>query len=123
MKLFLVLFLSFQATAYSMPISEEIAVKCLIGEAGNQGFEGMQAVGEVLRLRGSIKGLYGCKNRVFSHSSPKLRKQALSAWKASKTSNLTKKATHFENIEVFGEPYWAKGMTKTVKIKDHTFLK
>lgn len=33
----------------------------------------------------------------------------------------TKGATHFENIEAFGKPYWANN--KTVKIGHHTFYK
>ena len=122
MKTFIFLLL-FCPSVYAESIPDSVAVQCLIGEAGNQGFQGMQAVGEVLRLRGSTRGLYGCKNPVFSHSSPKLREQALKAWKASKTSNLTKNATHFENVEAFGMPKWAKSMTRIIKIKNHTFFK
>lgn len=35
----------------------------------------------------------------------------------------TKGSTHFENIEHFGVPYWAKEMTITVKIGKHTFYR
>lgn len=104
-------------------IPDAMAVKCLVGEAGNQGFEGMQAVGEVIRHRGATKGLYGCENKVFRHSKQSLKQSALRAWKASETSNLTQGATHFENVESFGFPSWAKKMKQTIKIKNHTFFR
>jgi len=35
----------------------------------------------------------------------------------------TKGATHFENIQQFGMPYWAPEMTPTGKIGSHTYFK
>jgi len=35
----------------------------------------------------------------------------------------TNQATHFENLERFGKPYWASKLVKTVKLGDLTFFK
>ena len=40
---------------------------------------------------------------------------------AGKRVDSVNQATHWENIKRFGVPYWAEGMTKTVKIGRHTF--
>ncbi|RKY32659.1 MAG: hypothetical protein DRP74_02145 [Candidatus Omnitrophota bacterium] len=37
--------------------------------------------------------------------------------------DVTLGATHYENIERYGYPYWAKEMLVTVKIGQHTFYK
>lgn len=37
--------------------------------------------------------------------------------------DITLGATHFEAVEKYGMPYWAKGMKVTVKIGEHTFFK
>lgn len=115
--------LSFSQTAKA-EINPTQAQKAIIGEAANQGFEGMKAVGEVIRRRGNLRGLYGLKRESFISAQPKwVHDMAKRAWEESAKSNLTKGATHFENEKAFGVPYWAKGMTKTVTIKDHSFYR
>lgn len=47
---------------------------------------------------------------------------AKKAWAESAKSNLTKGATHWENVKAFGKPKWASKMKKTVTIKDHVFF-
>ena len=37
--------------------------------------------------------------------------------------DITGGATHYENIEIFGIPYWTKAMIITCKIGKHTFYK
>lgn len=99
------------------------AVKCVVGEASNQGYTGMLAVSEVIRARGSLKGLYGCK---ASHAATEPRwvwKQARKAYIASASTNITRGANAFENVKAFGYPYWAASCTETVKIKDQSFFK
>jgi spore germination cell wall hydrolase CwlJ-like protein len=41
--------------------------------------------------------------------------------KTDKIKNPIGNATHFENIEKFGTPYWAKNMKKIGKIGKHTY--
>lgn len=105
-------------------INQTQAVKAIIGEAANQGLAGMQAVGEVIRRRGNLRGLYGAKREAFISGQPNwVHKQALRAWLMSESSNLTKNATHFENVKAFGRPNWALKMVKTAVIKDHVFYR
>lgn len=103
-------------------ISDKQAVRCLIGEAANQGAVGMQAVGEVLRTRGSTSGVFGCQSNLYKTEPPWVHKMAKKAWSASAASNITKGATHFESID-FKTPYWAESMVKTVLIGKHQFYK
>ena len=115
-----------QSTASAMPsttIPDAVAYECLAGESADQGVVGMMAVGEVLRLRGSTRGFYGCKTGLYSKSPEYVKKQVREAWVKSETSNLTKGAWFFENTRVFGEPYWAKDAIPTVRIKDHLFYR
>lgn len=111
------------AWAVSTPIPDAVAYECLCGEACNQGIVGMMAVGEVLRVRGSTKGVYGCKTGLYSKAPEYVKRQVREAWSNSATSNFTHKADHFENVGKFGKPKWADSMTKTVTIKSHTFYK
>lgn len=116
--------ISIFSTQASCAVSESQAVKTLIGEASNQGLDGMTAVAEVLRRRGSTQGFYGARRERFISSQPKwVHDQARKAWKLSKHSNLTKGATHFENVKAFGVPSWASKMKKVAVIKDHTFYR
>lgn len=108
-------------------IDRATAVKILIGEAANQGQKGMQAVGEVLRRRGTVRAFSASHRkdleRFLKQQPNKVLIQAQAAWEKSKRSNITKGATHYENIKAFGKPTWAKKMTPTVRIKDHQFYK
>ena len=122
---------AFVSSCRADTISEDVAVSCILGEARSEyshaGYPAFLAVAEVLRRRGSTQGVYGC-GADFSAEEPYLRlkgldKEAVRAWRESLSSNITGKATHWENVSAFGEPYWAKGMTKTVKIGLHQFYR
>ena len=104
-------------------ISEDVAVRVLIGEAGNQGEHGMICVAEVLRHRGSTKGFYGLKAKHVDSQPAWVWEQARRAWRKSATTNFTSQASHFENVEAFGIPSWARGMRIVYKYKAHTFYK
>jgi spore germination cell wall hydrolase CwlJ-like protein len=101
-------------------INEKQAIHCIMGEARGEGKLGMQAVGEVLRRRGTTKGMYGCKAKFRE---PKwVYDMAESAWTDSETSNLTNGATHFESTD-FPVPYWADSMRVVAKLGKHIFYK
>ena len=121
--LFLMLGLIDPNIAHGATITEEQAVRCLIGEAANQGIIGMTAVGEVMRRRGSTKGIYGCNAKHIAKEPQKVWVAARKAWRDSARTNLTRHATHWENTTAFGVPRWAGSMVKTVKIKDHVFYR
>jgi len=109
--------------SFSQNITDSNAIRTIVGEAGNQGKNGMIAVGNVIRTRKNLKGFYGFKNPIVNKQPKWVWAQAERAWAESKTNNLVGGATHFENVKAFGKPYWAKDMVETVTIKDHTFFK
>jgi hypothetical protein len=104
-------------------VSEAQAVRAMVGEASNQGYTGLLAVGNVIRHRGSIKGLCGAKAAHCDREPAWVWILARKAWAESATNDVTMNSTHFENVSKFGRPVWARSMTKTVKIKDHQFYK
>ena len=109
--------------AFAAEIPADMAVKAIMGEASNQGFQGMVAVGEALRNRGTLKGVYGLKAKHIYKEPAWVWNQARRAWEVSKTSNLVKRADHWENTKAFGTPYWANGMVKTITIGSHSFYR
>ena len=101
----------------------------VITEASSESYAGKLAVAEVLRNRGwSPKGFAGIKRKDLSsfllEQPPSVRAEAKEALRAARRgSNITGAATHFENVEQFGLPGWAKRMETTAKIGSHTFFK
>lgn len=112
-------------------ITESQACHCILGEARSEyskhGYEAFLAVAEVIRRRGSTKGIYGCKASFSKElgyiKAMGLDDEALRAWKASKDTNITMGAIMFENIIDFGKPSWYDSYKETVTIGKHTFFK
>lgn len=109
------------------PKMEETYEAILITEAGGEGEDGMVAVGEVLRNRGwSPRGFFGLARndlqKFIARESETTRRAARRACRrVLDGSDLTKGATHYENVEAFGVPRWAKKMKITRKLGRHTF--
>ena len=116
------------APAAVVRYTDSKAIAAIIGEAENQSLDGMIAVGEVIRNRGSLKGIYGVSApRVVKklYSADTLMK-ATKAWQMSKTSNLTDGADGWGNasdIRIFKTQKWFKKCHVTKKIGDHYFWK
>jgi hypothetical protein len=106
--------------------------KGLIAEATSDGYEGMYAVACCVRNRldknmnTGLCGLQRAKLDDFVKREGKDRERmARSIIKQvfeNGAEDVTKGATHFECVERYGLPKWAKGMKKTVKIGEHTFF-
>lgn len=99
-------------------IPEDQAIKCIMGEARGEPYEGQCAVGEVLRRRGNCSGMYGC----FAKFNPDkvAEDKARKAWKESLHSDYSKGATHFEG-DAFKRPYWTKRMKIVAHVGSQTF--
>lgn len=104
-------------------IDDSKAIRAIVGEAANQGKLGMLAVAGALRNRDSIKGVYGFSNPIADKQPGWVWKRASEAWFISKTNDITKGSTHWENTKAFGKPYWAKSLIVTTNIGSHTFYK
>ena len=121
-------FVFFESTTFATmkhknQISDNVAVKILVGEAANQDLKGMICVGEVIRHRNSVKGFCGYKSKHIMTEPKAIWKMAENAWELSAHTNYTKGADHFENIHEFGIPWWAKDCVKMYEYKDHVFYK
>lgn len=131
----LILFLFFPGTTESK--KKEIAIwKVLLAEAAGEGKEGMKAVYCAMRNRANLekisieKAFYkycaGSRRKDldrFVERQPKHLRKAAKKIAKGKLKDIVGGATHFENVEKFGMPYWAKKMKITKKIGHHTFFK
>lgn len=105
----------------SWAIKDDLAVKCILGEARGESFQGQVAVAEVLRRRGSVRGFVGCSAAGNPTASQWLT--ALKAWRRSRWTDYARGATNFDNEKAFGKPWWAYGMKKVAVIGKHCFWK
>ena len=103
-------------------IDEKQAIRAIVGEASNQGYEGMLAVACGIRNRGTLKGVYGLKAKHTDKEPKWVFKKAKKAWRESETNRIHT-GTHWENIKAFGTPYWVKDMIEVYRVKDHIFYK
>ena len=109
-------------------LPRERVIKAIIGEAENQGSMGMLYVACAIRNRGTLKGVYGEKApRVKAHLyTDKVYQQASIAWDRSVDALACgdiQGASHWENTNAFGLPYWARKMRVVFVWKDHKFFK
>jgi len=70
-------------------LTDQNAVKALIGEAGNQSDQTLLAVAGAIRNRGTLRGVYGVHNPVVVQASARLWARAARAWAQSATVRLT----------------------------------
>lgn len=111
-------------TAYGAEITDEQAVRCIMGEARGEGYDGMLAHAEAIRNRGHLKGVYGCKAK-FSEPEYVWAK-ARKAWKESEHTATVKGADHWGSIIV--DRAWIdlmerKDFIHTATIKNTAFYK
>jgi hypothetical protein len=104
-------------------ISNNDAVSVILGEAGNQGYDGMLAVAGALRNRGATKGCYGKNNPIVNKQPEWARRQARKAWNESAHRDVTNGASFWGNKSDIDNNSFYKELTFTVKVKDHWFFK
>lgn len=119
-------FFTLPDVANAEDINEENLLHCVLGEARSQGYNEMLAIAEVIRRRGSTKGVYGCfvdfSNEIGYMEAVGIIKVAKKAISASKTTNSSNYATHFEGIK-FKKPKWAYSMQEVARIGDTVFYR
>jgi len=103
-------------------INDKVAIKAIVGEASNQGYQGMLAVAVAIRNRGTLQGVYGLKAKHIDKEPKWVWLMAEKAWEESKYNRIHS-GTHWENIKAFGKPYWLKNMILVYQYKDHNFYK
>ena len=115
--------LTFISLVHAEIIPETIAIRIIVSEGADQGLKGMICIGEVLRIRASLRGFYGYKSNKINNQPKSVWDMAAKAWEESAYTNYTKGADHFENVPEFGKPWWVKYCVKTFEYKDHVFYK
>ena len=101
----------------------------VVTEAAGEPFRGKVGVAEVIRNRGwNRQGFSGLKRRdlrSFLSRQPRwVYEEARKALRSARAgSNLTRRATHFENVKAFGKPPWADEMEQTARIGRLTFYR
>jgi hypothetical protein len=121
-------------TGSAAQIPTDRAVKAIIGEAENQGPRGMYFLACAIRNRGTLKGVYGYLkiqevNGKYFRVTPKgarripdqIVKDAKAAWEKSLAKRIHS-ATHWENVNAFGMPEWAREMKVVARVGDHVFF-
>ena len=114
-------------------IPEDQAIRAILGEAEGESYAGKVALAYALKNRGKLNGVYGHKAVILRSGafwrgqrpiSRKATEEARNAWqKANSFPKLdpTKGASFWENTQAFGTPYWARSMTKTLTLGNHSF--
>lgn len=119
----ILLTLQYMAFAQLQPAyTDKQAIRAILGESANQGFNGMLAVAVGIRNRGSLRGVYGLNNPIVDKQPQWVWDMAKKAW-AESEHNRIHTGTNWENIKAFGTPAWAKKMVKVYEWKDHIFYK
>lgn len=107
---------------------DDMAIKAIIGEAKNQGYEGMLAVACAIRNRGNLHGVYGFKaKRVIEHKySDRTYRLASKAWIDSENTDIVNGATGWgneEDIDIFKVHTWWSKEKIVAHIGKHWFYK
>ena len=119
----LIFLIIFHSTIYAKQIEQNKAIRAIVGEASNQGYQGMLAVACAIRNRGTLKGVYGLNAKHIDNEPQWVFTLAEKAWEESENKDITNGATHWENIKAFGTPYWVASMIKVYQYKDQIFYK
>lgn len=112
---------------YRKEMESDYAAVC-ITEAGGEGLSGMVAVAEVLRNRGwDLRGFSGLRRvdrESFLQRQPAriIREARRAVEESLNGSNTVFGATHFENVEAFGVPSWARNMRVVKRVGRHSFF-
>ena len=108
------------------PEKLDLYVNVVLTEAAGENLMGQTAVAEVLRNRGwDTRGFCGLQRknlREFLKAEASRRHAAQRAIRAALNgSNVSRGATHYENVLKYGAPRWAAGMAVTTRVGRHTF--
>jgi spore germination cell wall hydrolase CwlJ-like protein len=99
------------------------AIRTLVGEASDQGLKGMVCVGEVLRLRGNIRGFDGYWSEHLNNEPEWVWRMARAAWDMSEFTHFTQGADHFYDTRAPATPSWAPDCARTYVYRDHVFCR
>jgi len=115
--------LTLAVSVHARQISDNLAVRAIIGESASEPFQTKLAIAGALRNRGTLDGVRGRLNaRMIDVQSKKTWADARRAWRQSATNNIVNGATHFESTN-FPVPCWATSLTPAARIGRFNFYK
>lgn len=111
------------ATGVQAGITEDQAVKCILGEARGEGYASLLAHSEAIRARGHLGGVYGCRAKISASEWAYMRNKgiyedAVRAWRASLNTNTVSKAQYWGSL--IYDKKWIKTMDKAGYIRTAT---
>jgi hypothetical protein len=118
------------STGSSPALNTQNAVNAIIGEAEAEPMAGKIAIAEVIRRRGSLRGIYGINSPRVRLASRTVRKECELAW-AKKGTNLTRGATVWGSESDVAKwkarakkypRHWFNRMKQTARIGAHFFF-
>jgi hypothetical protein len=129
----LIVSFSLLGCAWGAEITPPNLWKGLIAEDVSGGYQGMYAVACCVRNRlnvGMNTGLVALKRKDLNSFVERqgsryelMAKDIIRKVFNENSPDVTKGATHYEAVERYGLPKWAKGMVRTTKIGDHTYFR
>jgi len=76
-------------------VPDSLAIRAIIGEAGNQPLAAQRGIASVIRARGSLRGIYGVNNPCVAKATETTRQRAAQAWADSATVDYSRGARFF----------------------------
>ena len=116
-----ILLIAWARMARAEEINDNSAVRAIIGEASNQGYNGMLAIAAGIRNRGTLQGVYGLKAKHIDKEPRWIWDMARKAWQESK-HNRIHSGTHWESTD-FKINKWNYNMKEVYGYKKHIFYK
>lgn len=123
----------------NIPMTDENAIRTILGEAEAEGADGMKAHASTLRKRGKLQGAYGYKAIVYRDGKyyrktkrgeyqipSRIVEQAKEAWKASKSRDFSGGATNWfsaEDLKQDNVKRMIKNMTLVKKVGNTSFYR
>lgn len=112
--------------------SEQDIIKAIVGEASDQGYQGMLGVACAIRNRmqmsyyrdDMLQGVYGVNAKHINKESPEIFTLAKKAWAESAIRNIIGHAYVWgtdSDIQKFKAQSWFQNMAPVIKIGEHTF--
>ena len=111
------------STLAAPKFTDENCIRAAIGEAGNQGHEGLLAVSCAIRNRKTLNGVYGFNSKQIDLQPAYVWIEARKAWTESKYKDVTRGAKYWGSKTDIETAKFYKKLTFTVKVKDHWFFK
>ena len=108
-------------------LNDNQVIRAIIGEASNQGFQGMYAVASAIINRGTLKGVYGANAKHVDTEPTWVWEMATRAWYKAKGGTLAHSGDHWGS-KIVDKAWIAKmeASDKFIKVyeyKDHIFYK